>query len=349
MTQRVENLSVTSAQLAWYNVKAAAIASSLTALSNWTVPTSSNGVVYAQLGDVITSASSLAVNSWFVLRGHGIIDSGTIYYRELCFQFNGAGAVRIVYSPRLGFVSGTPSVTRVPSATDGELLYGGGTDASPTFTALLPSAGSWMQAWFSEVDDAFWVLCYATGGGNPTALFYLDTIPAQYTTVGALVDGDPCVIYANTGASCGLVAGLGAEPTGAMGLLSLTPTASTLWARLPGSFRAVYDSSAVAQPTIPGGMTTQPSPLFTTPTYPAEALRYGRRTAQSGVTQPGEVGNVNTVGDKGEGTYLRYSGVLLSNPQLIYSYDVGSGSTSSTAIGAGAILLPWGVSIAPSL
>lgn len=352
MTLYITNYAPTSVQAAWYQFKATAILSTTTPNSNWQVVTSSTGSggVYAQSGDVITSASSLGNLSWFVLKGKGTLDSGTIYYRELCFQFNTAGDVRVTYSPRMGFVAGSPSTTQVPTALDGEILYGGGTDAAPTFTALLPGGGVWMQGAFSETDDAFFVLTYLTGGSLPTCLFYLETTPLVYTIGGALVDKDPCVLFARTGLDCATRTDLASEVRGPMGLLSLDVPASTLWCRLAAAYRAVLDSSDVSQPTIPGGMTSPPSPYLTSPTYQQDTLEYGRRTALSGTTQPGNVGNFNTVGLKGEGLNLRYAGTSFAIPQLVNLVDLGTGGTQSgVVLAVGSLFCPWGCAVAPSL
>lgn len=346
------NFSISSPQSAWYNFKATAISSTTTPASNWTVPTSSTGSggVYAQLGDVITSSSSLGNLAWFVLKGHGIVDSGVVYYRQLCFQFNTAGDCRILYSPRAGFTSAA-STTLAPTATDQEILYGGGTNASPTFTALWPTAGAWMQARFSENDDSFFCFSYDVGGSYPTAMFYLDCTPLVYAVGGALIDHDPAVLYARVGANCALRTDLSSESHGPMGELSfLSATGAALWCRQAAEYRAVLDSSDAAQPTFPGGMTSQPSPYFTVPTYPQELLRYGRRTALAGTTQTGDVGNLNTTGDKGYGTSLSWSGHMFAVPTLVSVSSVTSGGLSvGTIIGTGAIFVPWECGVSPSL
>lgn len=343
VTLYIKNLSLTTPQLGWFTLKTQMIASTLAPGANWTVISSStgNGGVYAQSGDVITSVSSLGNLSWFVLRGHAFIDSGVTCYRYLCFQFNAAGDVRITYSPRLGFVAGSPSTTQVPSATDGQLVYGGGTDASPTFAALLPTGGTWMQALISEVDDFFEVFTYNVGGSALTSLFYLEPIPPVYTISGNLIDGDPVVIYARAGVDCSLRSTIGQEAKAAFGTLGYGLPLQTLWARLAAGWRAVADSSDVAQQQIPAGLVTQPSPYISVPTYRAETMLYGRRTALSGTTIPGDVGNVNTVGAKGEGTYLRWSGTLFATPTLVDAVDLGCGCGAGTVIGAGHLFLPW--------
>lgn len=352
MTLYITNVSITSAQQAWYEFKSTAISATVVPDSNWTIVTSSTGSggVYAQSGDVITSSASLNNLSWFVMRGKGILDSGVIYYRELCFQFDAAGAVRVTYSPREGFDGGSPSTTRVPTATDEQLRYGSGTDAAPTFTALLPGSGVWMQGSFSETDDAFFVLTYLTGGSLPTCLFYLETIPAVYTLGGALVDKDPCVIYCSTGLDSATRTNLASETRGPMGVLSYDVAASTLWCRLAAAYRAVLDSSDVSQPTIPGGMTSPPSPYLTSPTYRQDVLEYGRRTLLSGTTQSGNVGNANTIGEKGSGINLRWAGSTFAVPQLVnlISLETG-GSQSGVVLAVGNLFLPWAVSVAPSM
>lgn len=339
MTCYVNNFSVTSAQAAWYKFKTT-ITSSTTTATNWVIVTSSNGTVYAQAGDVITSVASLAANSWFVAEGHGTVDSGAVVKQQLCFQFDGSGNVRITRSARAGFVGGTPSPTQVPSATDGEILYGGGTDAAPVFAALFPAAGSWMQAAVSEVDDAMWFFTYDVGGSQLTSLFFIEPTPLLYTLGGALVDGDPFVLYARAGANCGRRLDLASESRGAFGTLGYGVAGQTLWARLAAAYRATLDSADVSQVTIPGGMVTQPSLSYSVPTYRLDTLSYGRRTALSGTTQTGDNGNVNTIGAKGEGSYLRWSGTLFALPTLVTLIDP-TGFNAGVVIGVGDLFFPW--------
>lgn len=302
------------------------------------------------MGDVITSASSLADRSWFVLAGFPVLDGGIAYRMQLCFQFDAAGALRLKVSPRAGFVGGTPSPTQVPSATDEAVFWGGGTDASPIFTTLLPSSGAWMQARLSEIDDAFYVYTYAVGGSLPTALFYLETLPQLRSLGGDLVDKAPWVMYAATGVSCGLRTDLASEARGPWGWLSFGDVGSQLWARLPGSYRVMLDGSDVQQPTIPGAMITPPSPSYSVPTFTQETLRYGRRTGLAGVSGSGDVGNANTVGDKGEGCYLRWSGTRFTTPTLVSLACVSSGASQSNAVvGLGDLMFPWEIMTAPSL
>ena len=352
MSVFISNVSITSKQQAWFTFKTQAIASTLAPQQNWTIVTSSTGSggVYAQSGDVITSASSLNNLSWFVMKGKGILDGGTIYYRELCFQFDASGNVRITYSPRMGFVAGSPSTTQVPTALDGQLLYGGGTDAAPTFTALLPSGGVWMQGRFSETDDAFFVLTYLVGGSAPTCLFYLETTPPVYTIGGSLIDKDPCVLYCSTGLNSATKTNLASVQRGAFGFLSLDVTLSSLWCRLPGTYRAALDDTDVPLATLPGAVTTPPSPYFPVPVYQQETLRYERPTWLSGTVEPGDNGNANTVGEKGEGCYIRWAGSTFAVPQLVGLVNAGAGTaTSNVVLAAASLFFPWECGTAPSM
>lgn len=352
MTCFCVNFSITSPQAAWFKFKTVAISSTTYPLANWTVLTSSTGSggVYAQSGDVIVSSSSLGNLSWFVMRGKGTLDGGVIYYRELCFQFDTSGNVRITYSPRSGFVGGSPSTTQVPTAEDEEILYGGGTDASPTFAQLLPTAGAWMQGRFSEVDDAFYVFTYGVGGTLPSAMFYLETVPPVYTVGGSLVDPDPVVLYARYSGNSTLRSDLASEARGPFGMLSYGVAGSSLWCRLAASYRAVLDSSDVAQPELPGSLTTPPGPYYNVPTYPQDTLLYGRRTALAGVAEPGDVGNLNTTGWKGEGMYLRWAGTTFAVPQLVNLVSISTGGLSSGVVMAfGQLMAPWEIAVAPSL
>lgn len=341
MTTYIKNVSITSSQLGWYTIKATAISSTTSPGQNWVVTTSSNGTVYAQSGDVITSAASLANLSWFVLQGKGVVDGGVVYKRQICLQFDSSGNVRAKYSARDGFTGGIPSPTQVPSAADEVVFWGGGTDAAPTFAAVLPSSGSWMQGRFSEVDDAFWVLTYGVGGGLPTSLLYLEPVPLVYTVGGSMIDPDPCMLYFATGTTSAQRASLASESMGPRGWLSYGGD-NELWCRLPGSYRAVLDAATTSQPTIPGGMTVSPSPYLPVPVYAQETLRYGRRLGLSGVVVSGDSGNANTVGDKGEGLYLRYAGVAAATPTLLDLDYPATGSVSSgVVLAAGDLMFPW--------
>jgi hypothetical protein len=197
-----------------------------------------------------------------------------------------------------------------------------------------------MQAAVSEVDDAFWIFTYDVGGSLLKSLFFLEPTPLIYTLGGALVDGDPCVLYAGTGVDCGRRLNLASESRGAFGMLGQGIALQSLWARLAAAYRSTLDSSDVPAATIPGGMVSQPSLAYTVPTYRLDTLSYGRRTALTGTTQSGDNGNVNTIGAKGEGSYLRWSGTLFALPTLVDLIDP-TGMSAGTVIGVGDLFFPW--------
>jgi len=198
-----------------------------------------------------------------------------------------------------------------------------------------------------ESTDNFFLICYPVGGGSPTAFFYLDCLPLAYTTTGSLVDADPTMLYAGTGSNCGLASDLASEVRGPMGFLSLLDTNAILWARLPASYRAVFDNTDTSRMMLPAGLPEAPTPYLTSPTYAQDVFRYGRRALLTNSIQPGNFGNANTVGDKGQGTLLRWSGYNFTTPALVNLVD-SSGFASGTALGIGHVFLPW-TTTAPSI
>jgi hypothetical protein len=107
-------------------------------------------------------------SAWIVMQqptGGAAPFSGT---RQICLQRTSTGggngdSWRIKYSMSAGFTGGSPSAIRTPSATDEGILWGGGTDASPTFAQLF-GAG---ERWHACADDAspfgFWSASYSAG------------------------------------------------------------------------------------------------------------------------------------------------------------------------------------------
>lgn len=347
MATNIHDLSVTDASVALYGYKAQAILGT-TVATNWTVVSSGTGTAgtWVASGDLITAASKLLVaNAWFVLQGKGVVDGGTTYKRQLCWQVDGAGLVRCKVSPRAGFTNvASASATRVPSATDERVLLGGGTDASPTFEALFPTSGAWMQAEFSEADDSFWCMTYPVGGAAANSMLVLGVTPLLYDTSGGLYDKDPAVYYARSGVTAALASSWASEQYGPLGLLAYLSSGGTddAWVRLPAALRATYDTSAALQPVLPGHLPQ--SPAFPSgPVYAQDTLRCGRRSELAGTsTGLHESGNLNTCGDKGEEYYLRFSGHLFTVPTLLDSVSPTTGLTvTGSLIGIGNVVLPW--------
>jgi hypothetical protein len=100
--------------------------------AGWTVPASSDGTTYSSTGDVITrydtgTGGLQNPSAWYIVREPG-------GRREHCIQHVGASTTmlyRCKYSALARFTGGSPGITRVPSATDEQVLAGSGTDAAP--------------------------------------------------------------------------------------------------------------------------------------------------------------------------------------------------------------------------
>lgn len=341
MTTYLRDVPVTSAATAAWNLKVGLLAASVAA-TNWTIRSSGCRGLYAQSGDVVDSEDDeLVASTWWVARGHGLLDSGAVVRQELCVQVDGAGGWRVKVSPRAGFTGGSPSATRVPSAADERVWWGGGTDASPTYQSIFPTSGAWLQGRFDEGSDAAWLMAYPVGGGLPSALLVLGCFQVTYDGVGGLVDRAPWAYFAGSGGSCSLAqGGWASESAGPLGVLSYGQvsgsTALDAWVRLPASQRAVYDSSGTMVQSIPGHI-----PQSATGASAQEVMRLSRRSELAGVTNAGETGNLNTCGDKGELLGVRYSGRRFTVPTLLDTVTASGASRSTAALGVGDLVLPW--------
>lgn len=301
---------------------------------------SGTGGVYSQSGDVITEAVLSNALAWFVLRGRPFTDAGVISYREWCVQVDGLGGIRVTYSPRLGFVMGSPDKDRTPTAGDVVPIFGGGTDASPTFENVLPAPGHRYQGFAHEYDDRFWFMAYPVGGGPAQFLWFLDlpTTPPPKDG-GSLRDPDPAVHYGASGASCALDLSLSRESTAPRSAFSYGTT-DFLWGRCPVLSRYVFDSGGVLRRVFPAGVST--SLVWSVPSYPEDPFRYARRAGVSGSLLAGEVGNPNTTDDKGSSHSISWAGREYSVPELLDSVDPTSGEVSrGSALAVGHVMLDW--------
>lgn len=147
----------------------------------WTVPRSSDGTTYNSSGDQITSGSSGANgmannNAWFVLRSPNIDG----YNIEFCFQ---RGTTNIAWRNKIcfnGFTGGSPSATITPTATDQFVIFGGGTDSSPSFSNWITTDSTYRgQIIAGDVNDGYSIYFgYWTNGSglNPRLLFGFDRL-----------------------------------------------------------------------------------------------------------------------------------------------------------------------------
>jgi hypothetical protein len=144
----------------------------------WTVPSSSDGTTYNASGDQITTGASGAggldnASAWFRLRSaNGLV--------EFTVQ-RGTGGAPNNYRIKIGktaFTAGSPSATQTPTVADPtydeKVALGGGTDAAPSFGALIGAVGTTRIK--TMVDDAtgeFYMAGFPDGGGNPNCAFML--------------------------------------------------------------------------------------------------------------------------------------------------------------------------------
>lgn len=175
-------------------------------LVGWTVKASGDGLSsFSSSGDIITSGGTGAggfanTAAWFRIQQPGA--NG----REFTFQEAGDATTyscRIKYSggPGTGFTGGSPSATQTPTASDEQIIFGGGTDASPTYAEFMDvpesnqrfnmiagdSASNYVFLWWNQV-----------AGGNIRCGMMLDVLQTG-TFPGA--DPDPAVVYINFGST----------------------------------------------------------------------------------------------------------------------------------------------------
>lgn len=168
--------------------------------AGWTVMSSSDGTTYNAGGDQITGngAGAGGMNNnyaWFRIRQPGA------NAREVTFQRSTVtNAWRIKYSggPSTGFVTGTPGATQTPSASDEQVVAGGGTDAAPTFTQQFdtPDTGwKFNAAANNAAPYSFYWWTHLNGVGQVRTFGMLDTLLVGSELPG---DVDPTVLYTDT-------------------------------------------------------------------------------------------------------------------------------------------------------
>lgn len=164
---------------------------------------------------------------------------------QFCFQLYAAAGefgsynLRITFS-RSGFNNdGTVNIT--PTASDQKTILGGGTNASPAYTAGLPTENTYVaQMYVSNTLSApgFWVKTYPIGGGELDFSWMMDPLIAQI----GVADADPYVYWIsndthransqyeqpNAGPWCFFKAGLAGEQFVRVAACFLRNTASRL-------------------------------------------------------------------------------------------------------------------------
>jgi hypothetical protein len=164
---------------AYYNFKELLVA------QGWTVLSSGDSLTYFPASDGIThggaGAGGLAnTKAWFRIQDPAAA-------KEFTFQRGTTNVIyRIKFSPSGGFVGGAPSATVTPLAVIEAIVKGGGTDAAPTYAAVLGADGGVYRfncAADNAAPYAFWATSFPTGGGvvNGALIFegLSDTAPGE--------------------------------------------------------------------------------------------------------------------------------------------------------------------------
>lgn len=227
--------------------------------AGWTVLSSSDGTTYNSSGDQISSggsgANGFANNSaWIRLQSPSGAGAP-----QLTLQRGTTNLPwRIKYSMSAGFSDGSPGATRTPSATDEAILWGSGTDASPTTAALFSTDNTyrWNVGADSSAPYGWWSGAFPLGGGDPISALVFDPL-----TQTAPTDAHSYAIY-------GAYSGSGGSPfaSGSMATENWATTSTNLLSSIahtsPGAAQVVgytclllYSASAQV---IPQNIGTNP-------------------------------------------------------------------------------------------
>jgi|SRR5262245_5126752 len=169
--------------------------------AGWAYKASGDGLAgYSSTGKVFTGVGSGALG-WGNNRAWCRL-SDPAARRELVVQHNNAAGARIKISTNNKFVGGAPSATVTPSATDERVLWGAGTDATPTLSA-------WFHA--NMLATGFWVFQGAALGSAPYGFWFgsqqlHQSVHASFLmmdpVVGVPEDPDPVVWSCQSANAC---------------------------------------------------------------------------------------------------------------------------------------------------
>lgn len=289
--------------------------------AGWTQQDSSDGTTRAtnQVTSGASGTNGLAnTSAWVRIRN----PAGTT---EMTFQRSTTNLLwRWKISNSVQFTGGTPSATQTPSATDEQILYGGGTDASPTYSSVWAADAGYRAQYCADNASpyGFYTFTYANGGGLPNGAFVME--PLASTAVGdtqayvfmrglaAATTTFTTSIYVTT-----------ASPTAIGTLARLGTTATTILA-CPGC--TYSDSGGVAVPALTGTnpITTKDDGL---------PIVFIRKTSLAGAA----------IGYKGISTMSRWNATLRTTG------DVFTVVSTLDYISAGDIRLPWDGTTTPVL
>jgi hypothetical protein len=292
----------------------------------WTKPRDSDGTTYSPSGVQVSSGNSgtngLAnTNAWFVVR-----DPNST--RSFCFQRGTTNTLwRVKYSKSAGFTGGSPAATQVPSATDEQVFYGGGTDASPTFQQVFGSGSDGtlrvnICAGDSTVGYSFYLDCFTSGLPSSTHnVICLDVLSSGSYPVS---DTDPAVVYATpvNGSTNAFGSDLYQNVTSAHAYMGAS------WMGVHGIVGQDSSSATRCWPADVAGQGVGSNPV--TGEDAGVPLPYGR-----------SIGHTGPQGFKGFGSFLRYAGTFRACGDTISN----TGVNSRDRIWVNGCLLPWDGSV----
>ena len=201
----------------------------LVAGTNWAVQSDSDGTTYASGGGQVTGGGTGTnglgnTGAWIrISNATGIVVNSITTFREITIQCESGGASphwRIKYSRGAGFVGGTPGATHTPSATDEQILAGGGTDAAPTYTQCLPADGTYYFSTMvgdASVGFSFLYITHTIGVATYNYSMFFETLQSGMYPAA---DRDPTMVFPPDATAGDLAVGstawktwLGATPT----------------------------------------------------------------------------------------------------------------------------------------
>jgi hypothetical protein len=100
---------------------------------------------------------------------------------------------RVKYSKAAFFTGGSPGAARTPSATDEALRFGGGTDASPTYSTLFTTDNTYKLYGGCDPVAGWWFATIVIIGGAVSAGAWMDVLGTPSAS-----DADPSVIHVAT-------------------------------------------------------------------------------------------------------------------------------------------------------
>lgn len=165
-------------------------------LVGWTVESSSDGLTFNMSSDIINQSANGAGGmnnnyAWYVL-SHPTLDG---YKRWMCVQVTTGSKydvrIKMAWSP---FNSGIPSAIRAPASISERVIYGSGTDISPSSASIMDStlANNRYHLIFGDASEGYAFFFFVTkiGTGTLGSLWMMEKISEAHP-----LDIDPYIYF----------------------------------------------------------------------------------------------------------------------------------------------------------